>query len=164
MIGRCSSARSLLDLWAPGTMPMMRTTHPDRRSTPSVVRVCIDVLLILGVLAMHNAVLGGDESVGHHDAVMVASVAPDPGAPNIQSLTTNSDSGVMPGPLSDCGGLMVLCVAMILGVGAYVLLRRRLVDRVLWQLPPATMRLPVFAVVPPFDPRSALQRSSVLRC
>ena len=57
----------------------------------------------------------------------------------------------------------MLCLAMFVGAGALLMLRRRQSDRVLWQLPPP-FHLGESLRLPPFHGLTPLQRSSILRC
>lgn len=142
-----------------------------RRSTtaealPRGVRVALNALIILGVFAMHNLLLGSNGEVKpHHEMLSMSQAASETahsGAVVMTEVVSSSMDG-MQGAMSDCGGLMALCLALVLGVSAYIVLRKRLADRVLWQLPPPTITRS-FAVVPPFNSRSPLERSSILRC
>lgn len=63
----------------------------------------------------------------------------------------------------DCCGLLMLCLAMIAGVGALIVMWTRRTDRVLWQLPPPfSFRVPVRPN--PLLHFTPLQRSCILRC
>lgn len=134
---------------------------------PTALCLGINILLVVGVLAMHHLFLGTGEGVGsHHGRSSVSSEVAhaEPAATlSVGSTMSGAPDGGDTDPLSDCGGLMALCFAMILGISAYIVLRKRLVDRVLWQLPPPTEHVRV-VVIAPFERRSPLQRSSVLRC
>lgn len=168
-LGRAKSAPDTI--WA---MYSSGTSHP--RQLPHWVRLCLNVSLIVGIFAMHNVVTDGDgEFDAHHlgsQGFQAASSAKAASMSAVEStasrvgmtvqtlVASNGDMGLS---MADCGGLMMLCIAMVLGITAYILLRRRTLDRLLWQLPP-----PLFTahgrVIPPFQQLSPLQRSSVLRC
>ena len=137
------------------------------REAPKGLRLGVNLLLILGVLAMHHLFLGGGEdAASHHDSTASSTVAAQV-APVAAVLNATADvvheGGITDDPVSDCGGLMAFCMAMLLGVSAYIVLRKRLADRVLWQLPPPTNLVPA-AVLALFDTRSPPQRIAVLRC
>lgn len=147
--------------------PHMTTSRSFPIREAPRLRLGINVLLILGVLAMHHLFLGGGEdAVSHHDSAGTSSVAAQV-APVAAALEATADvvheGGVTEDPLSDCSGLMALCMGMLLGVSAFIVLRKRLADRVLWQLPPPTNLVPA-AVLASFNLRSPPQRSSLLRC
>lgn len=132
---------------------------------PGLLRVAINVLLIVGVLAMHHLILeSATATPAHHEMTLVSNVSDVVDTETAATIAKVAHpANLTPSPLSDCGGLMMLCLAMILGVSAYIVLRKRLSDRVLWQLPPP-LRLEPFTAVAQFNTQSPLQRSSVLRC
>lgn len=127
---------------------------------PSWLRVCLNSCLILGIFAMHH-VLVADHPAHHVDtAAMTAAMQVDD--PHDVEASVEGD-GHTDGALSDCCGLMMLCLAMIVGASAFLLLRRRSSGRVLWQLP-SPFRLGRSLRLPPFPGLTPLQRSSILRC
>lgn len=145
----------------------------DGRETPAEalprgLRVVLHALIIVGVFAMHNLALSSDGGVhsSHHEMSPVSDVvgAVHDGAADVMVVAqaaVGSGDGTQ-GSLSDCGGLMALCLAMVVGVSAYIVLRKRVGERVLWQRPPPMGG--AFAAVPAFNCRSPLERSSILRC
>ena len=145
----------------------------DLRATPADamsrgLRVALNVLIILGVFAMHNLLLSSEGANASHHAMspvsdVVLGAAHHGAADAVVVAQVVAGAGDdMGGSMSDCGGLMALCLAMVLGASAYIVLRKRTLDRVLWQRPPPTDR--AFAAVPEFNCRSPLERSSLLRC
>lgn len=145
---------------------MLISGSTSKWRAPTWQRVIVNSLLILGVVAMHNVLAGDTHSAeGHHGASMASSTTATQNTTASDTLLTqSSDPGVPPSdPMPDCGGAMALCLAMILGISAYIVIRKRLADRVLWQLPPP-VKFASIAPCPPFNSRSPLQRSSILRC
>ncbi len=149
-------------------MSWMFATRPTvAGAMPRGLRVALNALIILGVFAMHHLLLGPDgEAQPHHEMRPVSAAVSgnsDAGAIVSTEVDNMSSADGLQGIMSDCGGPMALCLGMILGVSAYIVLRKRVAERVLWQLSrPAAAR--PFPVGPPFDCRSPLERSSVLRC
>ena len=134
-------------------------------------RVWVSALLLLGVLSMHSAIISDEGGlVDHHGAVSLvqnsaSSVAAAAGlvaevvdVPELAPPRTG-ESGVT---LSDCGGIAMLCLAMLVGASAYIVLRRRVLDRILWQ--DSLIFVTTFGRPNgPFEARSPRERSSVLR-
>lgn len=126
---------------------------------PSWLRVCVNSCLILGILAMFH-VLVDDPAHLPHDATVSSVMQMD----SPHSLAAGLDLDDHPdGATSDCCGLMMLCLAMMIGASAVLVLRRRSSDRVLWERPPP-FRLGTVLRLPPFQGLTPLQRSSILRC
>lgn len=136
--------------------------HPTAALRPKRrwLRVCLNSCLILGILAMLH-ILVADDSAHRMDTAAVTTAMQMDNPPSMVALI--GDDGHAGGDLSDCCGLMMLCVAMIVGASALLLLRRRSADRVLWQLPPPS-RLGNSLRLPPIHGLTPLQRSSILRC
>lgn len=134
------------------------------------MRVCVHSFVIFGIFAMHNFLVGGgDEMVAHHATPLATAQSntvtapPALGTADDMQAVGRGDGHGMPGELSDCCGILMLCVSMIMGVGALLFIRRKVADRVLWQLPPPS-RLIDLLRVSPFQGLTSLQRSSILRC
>jgi hypothetical protein len=143
------------------------TQSLEARSVAVWLRVGLIALLIVGVFAMHNLLMDSDTGLQPHHEMSTSALASleyhaSEGASKAATMLVGP-SGELAGAMSDCGGLMALCLAMIVGVSAYVVLRKRLSERILWQLPPPATARP-FRAVPPFNCRSPLERSSILRC
>lgn len=145
---------------------MLTSGSTSQRRAPTWQRVVVNSLLILGIVAMHHVLASDSHGAGqHHETGLVSSVTVTQSTTaNDELLEQRQGPSVPPSaPMPDCGGAMALCLAMIVGISAYMVIRRRPTDRVLWQL-----RLPVqfasIAPCPPFNSRSPLQRSSILRC
>ncbi|MGI9085358.1 MAG: hypothetical protein ACR2FE_08680 [Aeromicrobium sp.] len=121
--------------------------------------------MIVGVLAMHDLIAGQVRDGAHHVALPVQQMSAFASTVDVTEVNATQfadplDTGSS-GPLSACGGPMMLCLAMIMGVSAYIVLRRRAAERPLWQLP---THAPVWLEATSIDPRVPLQRSSLLRC
>lgn len=151
-------------------MTMFPQPAPRVEAMPRGPRAALNILIIIGVFAMHNLLLSsGGEAQAHHEMLPMSEAAGGTvhdaatGAVAIVKVVKVSSIDDMNGAMSDCGGLIALCLAMILGVSAYIVLRRRLAERVLWQLPPPTAG-PALHTIPAFNCRSPLERSSILRC
>ncbi len=134
------------------------------------MRVCVHSFVILGIFAMHNVLVGdGDQMIAHHATPLAASESTTMAAPSalgtadeMQAVGRGDGHGI-PGESSDCCGILMICLSMIMGVGALLFIRRKVADRVLWQLPPPS-RLIDLVRVPPFQGLTPFQRSSILRC
>lgn len=134
------------------------------------MRVCVHSFVILGIFAMHNILVGGgDQLVAHHATPLAAAQSDTVTAPlalgtaDEIAAVGRGDSHGMSGQLSDCCGVLMLCLSMIMGAGALLFIRRKVADRVLWQLPPPS-RLLDLVRVSPFQGLTPFQRSSILRC
>jgi hypothetical protein len=127
---------------------------------PAWLRVCLNSCLILGIFAMHHVLVA--EHPAHHVDSASMSMAVQVDVPHGVAAFIEGD-GHPAGTMSDCCGLMMLCLAMIVGASAFLVLRRRMRDRVLWQLPPP-LRLGDALRLPPLHGLTPLQRSSILRC
>lgn len=138
---------------------------PTSRGVPRVLRIVLCLGLVFGIFAMHEIFTGESATaVGHHMAVSDAS------APHVtDTLSAVAQRGDDTAPelggndLSGCCGIVVLCMAMLGGLGALLILRSRGHHRVLWELP-RPIRTGRSLRVPQFSSLTPLQRSSVLRC
>lgn len=151
-------------------LPMDSTRSRLEHQAPHWVRVCVHSFLIVAFFAMHNVLAdSGDQFAGHH-------ASPDPttqldAAIGLSSLIADhhrqsaglGDGQEPLGSISDCCGLLMLCLTMIVGGGALLFIRRKLSERVLWQLPPPS-RVRALLRVSPFQGLTPFQRSSILRC
>lgn len=146
---------------------MSATRSLDPRSAPAGLRIGLIGLIIVGVFAMHNMLMSSDSGLQpHHQMATPSLAAVEHHASETASAAVTmlvDPAGELCGAMADCGDLMALCLAMIVGISAYIAVRKRLSDRILWQLPPPTAARP-FRTVPPFNCRSPLERSSILRC
>ncbi len=127
---------------------MSSTVARPRQALPAWVRHALVACVVGGILAMHTLLTG----VGHGSGVSHGELASSASASATHLGHAAADAAAdlmapMPdgagGMLDDCGGLVALCLAMILGVSAAIWLSRRRDDRVLWQLPPPLTLLPV---------------------
>jgi hypothetical protein len=135
----------------------MLSARTKLRQTPPWARVCLSSLLLLGVLTMHTAIVSDEDGlVDHHGSI---SAVESSVSSVIAAGDSNGESGLS---MSDCAGLSMICLAMIVGASAYIVLRARAVDRVLWQLPP-TVDTAFGRPSGPFEVLSPRERSSVLR-
>lgn len=116
---------------------------------------------------MHQLMVGADSgSAQHGDMQMVSATVESVESAAVDSVATVAavaDDGGAAGLMADCGSLAMLCAAMVLGLGAFILLRQRSCERVLWQLPPPLVAGPSHRISP-FQALTPLQRSSVVRC
>jgi hypothetical protein len=138
----------------------MHATGAPLSPTPTWLRLCLNTCLILGILAMHH-MLVADDPAHHVDTAMVTTAMQMDSPHSVVAFVAGD--GHADGSMSDCCGLMMLCLAMIIGASAFLVLRRRRSDRVLWQLPPP-FRLGNSLRLPPLHALTPLQRSSILRC
>lgn len=132
---------------------------------PLWLRFVFSLCLIVGLFAMHNVVAGDTRPTIEQTPVSAA--VQQAGTPvtdhqlNLSQVVSNIHG--LATETAGCGGLLMICIAMIIGIGALILLRAKRRDLVLWQLPPpARILLPRFEA--PFNKLSPLERSSVLRC
>lgn len=139
-----------------------------RDQSPHWLRVCVNALIMLGVVAMLNLVGATSEPIASgssHDVTMTHAQTPGalaeaPGRGHHPALVVPADDGGM--SMEDCCGLVMLCIAMIAGMGAFAFLGRRSIGRMMWQVPrPHTFSLG--QVVAPFHIATPLQRTAVLR-
>ncbi|MCW2839929.1 MAG: hypothetical protein JWR55_1412 [Aeromicrobium sp.] len=135
------------------------------------LRICLNSAVIIGIFAMHQMVIGpADAAPAHHAMPALSSqstamthtadVAASTSAPDPASDHKGDGSQ---GSMSDCCGLLMLCLSMLVGLAAFIFVRSRASARVLWQLPPPAQR-GISLRIPPFHNLSPLQRCSVLRC
>lgn len=147
-------------------MNIARTTA--LRRPPHWLRVCLSAFLALGVAGMLNMFMPAPDATAlestHSTAISYGSLA-EPIATtgssghHLAPVAPTHDSGLS---MSDCCGLVMLCMAMIVGIGAFVHARRTSGWRVMWQLPrPHTFSLG--SAVAPFYSSTPLQRTAVLR-
>lgn len=149
--------------------PMYATEAPRLRPMPHWRRVCLNSFLILGIFAIHNVLTGDDGAMAalHETTAMAATAGDMQTTAGLSHATTAHPQLVAAGDgsgmsMSDCGGLMMLCIAMIGGIGAFIVLRKAAHDRVLWQLPPPHI-FALGSVLTPLHNLSPLQRTAVLR-
>lgn len=67
------------------------------------------------------------------------------------------------GSMPDCGGLMAMCLALLMSIIAFVAARRTAVFRVLWVRPLPT-HVHLGAARAAFEQLTPLQRTAVIRC
>lgn len=121
---------------------MSATRSLDPRIVPAGLRVGLIGLIIVGVFAMHNMLMGSDSGLPLHHQMATPSLAAvehhaSEGASAAATMLMEP-AGELCGAMADCGGLMALCLAMIVGISACIALRKRVLDRILWQIPPPT--------------------------
>lgn len=127
------------------------------------LRICLHSSLIIGIFAMHHMLVGQDERSGMHHLEVASAAAVTHSVSQLGDLPAPfHGDGDTHGTAADCCGIMMVCLTMIIGIGAFVLIRRAS-GRVLWQLPPP-LRFGISLCVPPFHALSPLERTSVLRC
>lgn len=132
------------------------------RHMPLWARIWLSVL-VLGVVSMHH--LASTEDGLHDEATQVAAVAAASAAsvseladvPELVPLEAATDAS-----MATCGGLPMLCLAMILGLSAYIVLRRRERERITYRLPMLHDASPS-PPDPPFPSLTTLERTCVLR-
>lgn len=137
---------------------------------PSWVRICLNSAVVIGIFAMHQMVIGpADASSGHHALPAVSTHTAAAYTADLRSVAhvvaaaPGNDGSDPHTPMSDCCGLLMLCLAMLAGVAALIFTRSRASVRVMWQLPPPT-RGGVSLRLPPFNNLNPRQRSCILRC
>lgn len=150
-------------------MSGMRSVRASLHQMPRLVRLCVGSMLMVGVLAMHTVISTDDiGSMTHHSAMAAADAAAASStvavsAPHVADLpSVSAIGGALGSSMADCGGLGILCLAMIVGLSAYIILRRRGLDLLLWQLPPP-QRIVLGHPRTPFQAQDPRERTSVLR-
>jgi hypothetical protein len=142
-----------------------------RRQAPVWARRWFSALLIVGIVAMFNSMVADSQAAGtaSHSMTLTPLSAHVPGTATSDVTETQASpaatSHVSSGwSMAECCGLLTLCIAMILGIGALALARshRTSLGRVLWQLPPPHTFSLGRALAPSFS-LSPLQRTAVLR-
>lgn len=147
----------------------------DWRHPASWVRVCLHSLLILGIVGMHSLFIGttaSDATPSVRDASSIAQTPVEHGTMSMSAAHHDNASGSATsgaehhggsGTMEDCCGVLMLCLAMITGIGALILMWKRRIDRVLWQLPPPFSFRDLVRPRPLLN-LTPLQRSCILRC
>lgn len=148
----------------------MNSARTKLRQMPRWVQVWLSVLLSFGILSMHSAIAGDDSRhADHHDSISVAQssvAAISAVGDTFEHIVETADFAPQPAgesgtPVADCGGLAAICLSMLVGASAYLVLRGRAPNSVLWRLSPG------FPVIghprSPMETRSPRERSSVLR-
>jgi hypothetical protein len=155
---------------------MLRSVHqasttPQRQSS-QWSRTFFSVLLVLGIFATLNTIVADPAPADHGSVVAMVdsggSMDTPPADTAFGSTQIDQSTGT-PGhgngmSMSECCGLLMLCIAIAMGIGALTLARmpRTGRARVLWQRPaPHTVTLGR-ALAPLFS-SSPLQRTAVLR-
>ena len=138
-------------------MSAMFSARTKLRQVPPWARVWLSSLLLLGILSMHSVIVSDEGGlVDHHISIAIVESS-------VSSVSaaggSDGESGLS---MSDCGGISMLCLAMMVGASAYIVLRGRAVDRVLWQLP-SQPGVAFGRPSGPFEALSPRERSSVLR-
>lgn len=145
-------------------MLLMNSTGPRLSAqVPHWRRACVHAAVVVGIFAMHQLLAGQAHgpSAPHGGMDMTSTAAPAQHAstqPAVEPLSGDSE-----GVLSDCGALVALCFAVIVGIGAVIVFRRWMSERVLWHLPPP-IRILAALSVPPFHGLSPRHRNFLLRC
>ena len=146
------------------TPPLTKT-----RDTPHWFRVTVNALLMLGVVAMLN-MLGATSESGTSDPAHGALLTQQHGQTVAPSVAT--DSGDLLAPVSavheggmstaECCGLVMLCMALIVAITAFVLSRRPSGGGVMWQLQ-RSLSVTLGRAAAPMYRMTPLQRTAVLR-
>jgi hypothetical protein len=129
--------------------------------------------LVLGIVLMHSLLLepasGGEHDVHDVHDQMVSVTTPAHHADSTQAVAAASQDGGDPmghgteGGMSDCSGLMAMCLALLVSFVALIGWPRGVFRWVLWQRPPpTTVRLGTLRDA--FEAMTARQRTTVIRC
>lgn len=126
--------------------------------------------LVVGIVAMHSVLA---QPPGESDMAPMAAAAAlhvdmhgDVPAGEVSSTVGRSpggEHGTERGGMSDCGGLMTMCMALLVSVAALLLGRDGGSRWVLWQLPPPSL-LRLGHVRDAFQALTPRQRTAVIRC
>jgi len=135
----------------------------------ALLRVCLHSVLMLGIVGMHGLHVGTAAAPPVHHISIVGEMPSEHevssprvvGGTAMDAVAAKHHGGT--GPAEDCCGVLMLCLAMVAGLGSLILMWWRRVGRVLWQLPPpfSFRDLPRPHPLLDFTP---LQRSCILRC
>ena len=137
-------------------MSEMNVARNRLQQMPPWARVWLSSLLLLGVLSMHTAIADDDGGlIPHHGSTSGEQSISVPALVPLQDGESSLSA-------ADCGSLAMVCLAMVAAASAYIVLRGRAADRVLWRLP-RTAGTPYARSRRPFEGLSPRERSSVLR-
>lgn len=147
---------------------VQRVVAPDM---PPWLLALLAPALILGIVAMHSLLAQAPtaEHAGMSAVTTVATTTPDHDPSHVMlsagNMNGTPDEGGHghEGGMPDCGGLMAMCLALLVAVGAYVAFRRNVLHRVLWHRPPPIL-VSSGAVRAAFEQLTPLQRTAVIRC
>lgn len=153
---------------------MSLMSNPAARSEASVgprwLMALLAPALVLGIVLMHSLLLE-PASGGEHDvhAQTTSATTPAHHADSTQAAAVASQDGGDPmghgteGGMSDCSGLMAMCLALLVSFVALIGWPRGVFRWVLWQRPPPTsVRLGTLRDA--FEAMTARQRTTVIRC
>ena len=127
---------------------------------------------------MHSLLTGVPESHGGHagstsDTAASTSITSHEEHPAATTATVAMDSTHAPAggggehepkdTMGDCGGLVAMCLALLVSFAGLLMARAKATDRVLWQLPPAAL-VRIGTVRRALETLSPLQRTAILRC
>lgn len=127
-------------------------------------------VLVLGIVLMHSLLLE-PASGGEHDVhpQMASMTMPAHHADSTQAAAVPGQDGGDPmghgteGGMSDCSGLMAMCLALLVSFVALIGWPRGVFRWVLWQRPaPTSVRLGTLRDA--FEAMTARQRTTVIRC
>lgn len=143
---------------------MMIARHlPSHLLAGSRLLVVVAAALVLGIIGMHSLMAHdtGTSHEMHEMSVMAVSSSMD----HDEGIHTGHDGGAAPheGGMSDCGGLLSMCLAIAISLAGLVLWPRRNDVRALWRDRPALL-LHLGEVRHAFEALSPLQRTAVIRC
>ncbi len=126
--------------------------------------VVVAAALAIGIIGMHSALaVPADSSHGtaHSAMATVTSMHADAAHAPAADGSDDSHHGALNG--SHCGGLMAVCFMLLVGLGAFLMVRRGRLHRILWRIPAPHLLTLGFASSS-FEPLSPLRRTCILRC
>ena len=156
------------------TMRTMRSRMPTLNSQSRLTMLA--PALILGIIGMHSLLMGSTGSpdpaahdiaatmsMSSHEAQRMDGVPALIAAVDAAANTSDDDHGHDDGVMNGCGGLVAMCLALLVSAAGCWMARTRAANRVLWSRPPSA-RFTLGAIRDAFRPLTPLQRSTILRC
>lgn len=134
---------------------MNRTPAVSRHKIAWWLRLCLQVLLIVGVASMHQMVSTDTAAAAHHSVVEHDPIVSGVSAPG---SVIDGDGSAM----AETCGLLAVCLAMAAGIWTLAMWARRQRPRVLWMWPAAREVFPPRRVT--LYERRPLGCIPILRC
>lgn len=125
--------------------------------------------LVIGIIAMHSLLVQSSPEAhtmpGRDAAAATSQSGHAPVAANAVTVPERGDDGGhgTEGGMSDCSGLMAICLALLVSFAGLAFWARGRLDLVLWQRPRATL-IRLGTIRAAFETLTTLQRTTVLRC
>ncbi len=131
---------------------------------PASLMVVVAAALALGIVGMHSALAvpaGSPQGTSPSAMATETPIHADAAHAPDSDGSDGGHHGALNG--SHCGGLMAVCFMLLVGLGAFLMVRRGRLHRILWRLPAPHLLTLGFASSS-FEPLSPLRRTCILRC